>query len=35
MYQIKNGNGVAAIKDADVKKGIVTGYFSSFGNKGF
>ena len=32
MYQIKNGNGVAAIKDADVKKGIVTGYFSSFGN---
>jgi len=32
MYQIKNGNGVASIKDADVKQGIVTGYFSSFGN---
>lgn len=32
MYQYKNGNGVASIKDADMKKGIVTGYFSSFGN---
>lgn len=33
MYQYKNGSEVASIKDADVKLGIVTGYFSSFGNK--
>lgn len=33
MYQYKNGNEAASIKDADVKLGIVTGYFSSFGNK--
>ena len=32
MYQYKTGNGLASIKDADVKQGIVTGYFSSFGN---
>ena len=31
-YNYKNGNLTASVKDADVKKGIVTGYFASFGN---
>ncbi len=31
-YQYKQGNLIAAVKDADVKKGIVTGYFAAFGN---
>lgn len=33
QYQYKVGNGLASFKDADVSKGIVTGYFASFGNK--
>lgn len=31
-YQYKSGNLSASVKDADIRKGIVTGYFSSFGN---
>lgn len=33
MYQYKAGVNGASFKDADVSKGIVTGYFASFGNK--
>jgi HK97 family phage prohead protease len=33
QYQYKAGNSGASFKDADVSKGIVTGYFASFGNK--
>ena len=33
MYQYKSGLSGASFKDADVSKGIVTGYFASFGNK--
>lgn len=33
LYDYKGGGSASQIKDADIKKGIVTGYFSSFGNK--
>jgi HK97 family phage prohead protease len=33
QYQYKAGLSGASFKDADVSKGIVTGYFASFGNK--
>lgn len=33
QYQYKSGLSGASFKDADIKKGIVTGYFASFGNK--
>lgn len=33
LYQYKSDPTAPAIKDADIKQGIVTGYFSSFGNK--
>lgn len=32
-YNYKNWNNEASFKDADMKQGIVTGYFASFGNK--
>lgn len=33
QYQYKSEGLVASFKDADISKGIVTGYFASFGNK--
>lgn len=33
MYEYKIGGDGAFVKDADMKQGIVTGYFASFGNK--